>query len=179
MGANQNDSVTNTDGRFHHISNAYVAGPALFPTLGSANPSLTALTLALRTAKAIVNNRCRSSQASERSAPAARRLANGRLWRFMELGANIIETIDGIGLLWYTPEQFDNFILRLDWRASFPDDNSGVFIRFPALGNTDPANDWKPPVDQGYEIQIDDTGKNPRRKSKRLQRPAASNRGSI
>src|SRR5262249_4989650 len=39
MGANQNDSVTNTNGRFHHISNAYVAGPALFPTLGSANPS--------------------------------------------------------------------------------------------------------------------------------------------
>jgi hypothetical protein len=37
-----------------HISNAYVAGPALFPTLGSANPSLTALTIALRTAKAIV-----------------------------------------------------------------------------------------------------------------------------
>jgi hypothetical protein len=36
-----------------------------------------------------------------------------------------------------------------------------VFIRFPALGNTDPANDWKPAVDQGYEIQIDDTGKNP------------------
>ncbi len=59
------------------------------------------------------------------------------------------------------PEQFENFILRVDWRASFPDDNSGVFIRFPALGNTDPANDWKPASDQGYEIQIDDTGKNP------------------
>jgi hypothetical protein len=36
-----------------------------------------------------------------------------------------------------------------------------VFIRIPALGNTDPANDWKPASDQGYEIQIDDTGKNP------------------
>src|SRR5204862_8028371 len=81
--------------------------------------------------------------------------------RFMELGANIIETIDGIGLLWYTREQFDNFILRLDWRASSPDDNSGVFIRFPALGNTDPANDWKLAVDQGYEIQIDDRGYDP------------------
>ena len=79
----------------------------------------------------------------------------------MELGANIIETIDGIGLLWYTSEQFENFILKVDWRASFSDDNSGVFIRFPALGNSDPANDWKPAVDQGYEIQIDDTGKNP------------------
>jgi len=54
MGANVNDSVTNLDGRFHHIANAYVAGPAVFPTLGSANPSLTALTLARRTADAIV-----------------------------------------------------------------------------------------------------------------------------
>jgi choline dehydrogenase-like flavoprotein len=162
IGADTNDSVTNADGRFHHIANAYVAGPGLFPTLGSANPSLTAITLARRTAVAIVKK-------SLPVEPGFRTLGSGGLdgWQmagfggFMELGANIIETIDGIGLLWYTREQFDNFILRLDWRASFPDDNSGVFIRFPALGNTDPANDWKPPVDQGYEIQIDDTGKNP------------------
>jgi choline dehydrogenase-like flavoprotein len=162
MGANQNDSVTNTDGRFHHISNAYVAGPALFPTLGSANPSLAAITLARRTALVIV----KTSLPVE---PGFKTLGSGGLdgWQmagfggFMELGANIIETVDGIGLLWYTREEFDNFTLRLDWRVSFADDNSGVFIRFPALGNTDPANDWKPAVDQGYEIQIDDTGKNP------------------
>ena len=80
---------------------------------------------------------------------------------FIELGSNIVETVDGIGLLWYNLEQFTDFVLRVDWRASFPDDNSGVFIRFPALGNQDPANDWKLAVDQGYEIQIDDTGKNP------------------
>ena len=80
---------------------------------------------------------------------------------FMELGANIIESVDGIGLLWYTVEEFADFILRVDWRASNPDDNSGGFIRFPALGTSDPANDWKPAVDLGYEIQIDDTGKNP------------------
>jgi Domain of Unknown Function (DUF1080) len=136
--------------------------PALFPTLSLANPSLAALRLALRTAKAILKQ-------SVPVEPGLRTLGSGGLagWQmagfggFMELGANIIETIDGIGLLWHTPEQFENSILRVDWRASFPDDNSGVFIRFPALGNTDPANDWKPAVDQGYEIQIDDTGKNP------------------
>ena len=68
----------------------------------------------------------------------------------MELGANIIETIDGIGLLWYTPEQFENSILRVDWRASFPDDNSGVFIRIPI----EPREEWMP-VHYGYEVQID------------------------
>lgn len=162
MGTDQGNSITNLDGRFHHIDNAYVAGPAVFPTLGSANPSLTALTLARRTALAIV----------KQSLPVElgfTSLGSGGLdgWQmagfggFMELGVNIIESVDGIGLLWYTKQQFADFILKMDWRASSPDDNSGVFLRFPALGNSDPANDWKLAVDQGYEIQIDDTGKNP------------------
>ena len=47
-------SITDKDGRFHHIGNAYVAGPALFPRIGSANPTLTALALARNTASAIV-----------------------------------------------------------------------------------------------------------------------------
>ena len=162
MGTNPNTSVTDLDGRFHHVSNAYVAGPAVFPAIGSANPSLTALSLARKTAHAIV---ARSLPVEAGFAP----LGSGGLagWQmagaggFIELGANIIETVDGIGLLWFTRQQFANFVLRLDWRASSPDDNSGVFIRIPALGNADPANDWKPAVAQGYEIQIDDTGKNP------------------
>jgi choline dehydrogenase-like flavoprotein len=162
MGSDPNTSVTDLNGRFHHITNAYVAGPAIFPTLGSANPSLTALSLARRTAFAIAKQR----QPVE---PGFTALGTGGLagWQmagfggFIELGANIIETVDGIGLLWFTRQEFTNFVLRLEWRASFPDDNSGVFIRFPALGNSDPANDWKIAVDQGYEIQIDDTGKNP------------------
>jgi hypothetical protein len=49
-------SVTDKDGRFHHISNAFVAGPALFTRIGSANPSLTAMALARNTAQVIVNS---------------------------------------------------------------------------------------------------------------------------
>jgi len=162
MGTDANQSVTNLDGRFHQIANAYVAGPAVFPALGSANPSLTALSIARKTARAIVTK-------SLPVEPGFVAIGTGGIdgWQmagfggFIELGANIIETVDGIGLLWYTRQQFADFVLRVDWRASFPDDNSGVFLRFPALGNTDPANDWKLAVDQGYEIQIDDTGKNP------------------
>jgi choline dehydrogenase-like flavoprotein len=48
-------SITDTNGKFHGWPNAYVVGPAVFPTLGSANPSLTALSLARRTARAIVS----------------------------------------------------------------------------------------------------------------------------
>jgi hypothetical protein len=162
MGIDPTTSVTNLDGRFHHVSNAYVAGPAIFPTLGSANPSLTALALARRTALAIV----RESISAE---PDFTPLGNGSLagWQmagsggFIELGGGIVESFGGIGLLWYTREQFADFVLRLDFRLSSPTDNSGVFIRFPALRNGDPANDWRPPVTEGYEIQIDNTGFNP------------------
>ena len=157
MGANANDSVTNLDGRFHHITNAYVAGPALFPALGSANPSLTAISLARRSAEAIVRE---SLGAEPGFAPLGSGGTDG--WQmagsggFMELGSNIIESVGGIGLLWFTRQQFQNFVLRVDWRASALDDNSGIFLRFP-----DPGNDWMIPVTQGYEVQIDNTGKNP------------------
>jgi hypothetical protein len=55
MGA-PGQSLTNQDGRFHHMTNAYVVGPALFPTIGSANPTLTALSLARNTASVIVTS---------------------------------------------------------------------------------------------------------------------------
>ncbi|MET4177768.1 choline dehydrogenase-like flavoprotein [Bradyrhizobium sp. LA6.1] len=51
------DSITDTYGKFHDLPNVYVVGPAVFPTLGSANPSLTGLTLARRTADAILEAR--------------------------------------------------------------------------------------------------------------------------
>jgi hypothetical protein len=163
MGIDPNTSVTNLDGRFHHVSNAYVAGPAIFPTLGSANPSLTALALARKTALAMVRETILAGETD--FVP----LGNGSLagWQmagnggFMELGGGIIESVGGIGLLWYTKEQYQDFVLRVDFRLSSASDNSGVFIRFPALGKTDPANDWKLAVTDGYEVQIDNTGFNP------------------
>jgi hypothetical protein len=163
MGIDPSTSVTNLDGRFHHVSNAYVAGPAIFPTLGSANPSLTALALARKTAVAITRESILGGETD--FVP----VGNGSLagWEmagnggFLELGGGIIESVGGIGLLWYTKEQFEDFVLRLDFRLSSPTDNSGVFIRFPALGKSDPANDWLKAVTDGYEIQIDNTGFNP------------------
>jgi hypothetical protein len=47
-------SIADTFGKFHNIKNAYVVGPAVFPTVGSANPTLTALALTRRTAQAII-----------------------------------------------------------------------------------------------------------------------------
>lgn len=52
MGAPRS-SVTDENGRFHHINNAYVTDLSLFPTAGSANPVLIGLTLARKVASAI------------------------------------------------------------------------------------------------------------------------------
>jgi hypothetical protein len=53
------ESITDTNGKLHDLPNVYVVGPAVFPTLGSANPALTGLTLARRTADAIIERRIR------------------------------------------------------------------------------------------------------------------------
>ena len=53
MGDDPATSVTNTVGRFHHVTNAYACDQSLLPTVGSANPVLTGLTLARRVAEAL------------------------------------------------------------------------------------------------------------------------------
>jgi choline dehydrogenase-like flavoprotein len=55
MGSDSTNSLTDKDARFHNVQNTYVAGPALFPRIGSANPTRTALALARNTASVIAN----------------------------------------------------------------------------------------------------------------------------
>jgi hypothetical protein len=62
----------------------------------------------------------------------------------------------GMGLLWYSENIYKNFILKLEWKVSDEDDNSGVFVRFP-----NPDDNPNIAVREGYEIQIDDRGGNP------------------
>jgi choline dehydrogenase-like flavoprotein len=53
MGTDPATSVTDPNGRFHHIANAYSADQALFVTVGSVNPTLTGLTLARKVSDAV------------------------------------------------------------------------------------------------------------------------------
>jgi len=57
MGADALSSVTNSYGQTHEVSNLFVAGASLFPTLGAVNPTATLSALALRTADYIRNQR--------------------------------------------------------------------------------------------------------------------------
>ena len=53
MGDDPATSVTDANGKFHHVANAYCADRSLFPTVGSVNPTLTGLTLVRKVAEAI------------------------------------------------------------------------------------------------------------------------------
>jgi hypothetical protein len=72
-----------------------------------------------------------------------------------------------LGLLYYTAENFANFVLRLDLRIHSGDENSGIFVRFrsPLRRVPDPANPANSfvyankafvAVDTGFEVQLDD-----------------------
>ena len=163
MGDDPATSITDTDGKFHHLSNVYVAGPALYPTVGSANPSLTGLTLARKTTAAII------AALTPKPSTAFKALYAGTLagWQMAGSGSflrvfDILESTGGPGILWYTREVFSDFVLELEWQYADRTDNSGIFIRVPNLNSSSP-NDWTPAIDQSYEIQIDPRGFNSER----------------
>jgi len=152
-------SITDFNGKFHNVDNAYVAGPALFPSLGSANPSLTGLALARKTANALV-------AATQPTPPAGfvPLSLSPSDWQMVKLPnspasmmhyGSVLETSGWYGLYWYIKKTFSNFILSLQWRISRREENSGVYIRIPApnVPNALQAADA-----QGHEIQIDPRG---------------------
>ena len=62
MASDAKHGVTDGDGKVHGIANLYIAGSSLFPTSGWANPTLTILALALRTADIISKGTAQSSE---------------------------------------------------------------------------------------------------------------------
>ncbi len=62
-----------------------------------------------------------------------------------------LRAIGGMGLLWYEAQEFESYSLQLDWKL-VDDHNTGVFVGF-----RDPEDDPWVAVDEGYEIQIDES----------------------
>ncbi len=62
-----------------------------------------------------------------------------------------IRTQPGGGLLWYTREKIGNATLRVIYKMSDPEGNSGIFIRIPS---EPPNEDFA--IHHGIEVQIDD-----------------------
>lgn len=164
MGDDPNRSVTNSDGRFHHVANAYVVGPALFPSIGSPNPMLTGIALARRLGDLLAQ-----PPPAPALEPGYQLLFDGAKpsnWRQAGQGGFLVvdgalETIGGandLGLCWCTTPTPANFSLRLQWLRWRHDDNSGVFIRFPHPDSKGYNNTAWVAVNFGFEVQIDELG---------------------
>ncbi len=148
MGDNVADSVTNDFGRIHDTTNCYVAGPALFPTVGSANPMLTSVALGRRTAFLLNENVLPGPDPIVSPQPEAgfRPLFDGtaatfKNWRLagpggggmVHLNGEMVSYGDGgLRLFFYATELFGDYTLRLQFRIfDVANHNSGVFVRFP------------------------------------------------
>jgi type 1 glutamine amidotransferase len=66
-----------------------------------------------------------------------------------KLDNGVATAYGGMGLWYYAPTLYKDFVLRLQYRQAKPSANSGVFVRFPRVDG-DPTI----PVNEGYEIQI-------------------------
>ncbi len=62
-------------------------------------------------------------------------------------------TEGGMGMLWYSAKKYGNCKIRVVFKLTSSNDNSGIFIRLPER-----PSDPMQAVNQGYEVQIDNTG---------------------
>ncbi len=79
-------------------------------------------------------------------------------WRQVGPGHFVVEDgllkpVGGMGLLYWKGGPIKKSVIRVVYKTSRPDDNSGVFIRIPL----EPREEWMP-VYYGYETQIYDAG---------------------
>ena len=67
----------------------------------------------------------------------------------------VLATHGGMGLFWYSAEQFGDFVLRLQFQTSVPESNSGIFIRVPEVPTSDEY------IYHSFEVQIHATAEQP------------------
>lgn len=92
--------------------------------------------------------------------PAGKVLFNGKNyddWEHVGPGRFVLEdgllkTEGGMGLLWYKKEKFGDCVLRVVYKTTRQDDNSGVYVRI-----AEPPKDPWYAVHHGYEVQIADS----------------------
>ncbi|MDJ0648781.1 MAG: DUF1080 domain-containing protein, partial [Xenococcaceae cyanobacterium MO_188.B19] len=174
MGTDYEQSVTDTNGRFHHVYNAYCADQAIFTTAGSANPVPTGLALARKVARSLVE-RYQSAEIDDEDGfqslykgnfaadgwQYAGSLFDGQVPFFNVSGEQPIlgAGLDNpgfdsvLGVLWYTPRTYSDFILKLEWKSFDLKANSGIFLRIPEPITLD--NNF---YDSSIEVQIDERG---------------------
>jgi choline dehydrogenase-like flavoprotein len=176
MGEDYTSSVTDSQGHFHHVSNAYVTDQSLFPSVGSANPVNTGMALTRMVARGIMS-RFASSPVAALEAGFQRLLSNnfaadgwGYVGPLFDGAIPFFDVSDGgpvigaakegpgfdsvLGVLWFSTRSFSDFILMLDFRTFDERANGGIFIRAPQPVILDETNFYN----SATEIQIDERG---------------------
>lgn len=175
LGSSSSDSVTDENCKLWGVENTYIAGPMLFPTIGSPNPMLTGTAFARRLATHLVKT---MPHHVPTVTPGFTSLFNGRT-----LGKWIMSTIrnepgknnpgkfivvdgalestpgTGLGMLWYNEPMPPNYILKLQWKRFRHEANSGILLRFPDPRTKGYQNTAYVAVQFGYEVQIDELGR--------------------
>jgi hypothetical protein len=174
IGTNGSTSVSDANCKIRGVENAYVAGPALFPTIGSPNPMLTGTALARRLATHLLATMPKHLPTAS---PGFSLLFDGQSlgdWKMSTIrdepgqnnpgrfivvdGALEATPGTGLGLLWYAKPTPADYVLRLQWNRFRHDGNSGVLLRFPDPRSKGYRNTAYVASHFGYEVQIDELG---------------------
>jgi hypothetical protein len=172
FGANPAKTVTDEHCKIRGVTNAYVAGPALFPTIGSPNPMLTGTAFARRLATHLIETMPHHVPKADPGftllfdgltlgawAMSTINGETGRPGRFIVIDGALEGThATGLGLLWYTTVMPSDYILKLQWKRFRHEDNSGVLLRFPDPRTKGYRNTAWVASHFGYEVQIDELG---------------------
>ena len=160
IGDDANKSITNSNARFHFVDNAYVAGPALFPTIGSPNPMLTGIALVRRLGDHLLPNPPSDGFQSIFDGLTLNNWQMAGQGSFNVVGG-ALESSPGndLVLLWCATPMPADVALKLEWLLTRYDDNAGVFVRFPDPNSKGYSNAAYVGVDFGFEVQIDNLGR--------------------
>ena len=102
----------------------------------------------------------RAAETGSGKSPAGKVLFDGKNlddWEHVGPGRLVLEvgllkTEGGMGLLWYKKQKFGDCVLRVVYKTTRQDDNSGVYVRI-----AEPPKDPWYAVHHGYEVQIADS----------------------
>lgn len=181
MGDDPFNSVTDINGRFHHVGNVACVSQAIYPTAGSANPVITGLSLARKVAESIAAR----FESTDPPGPAPVAAASARqLWpnekakwkrsfdqqplqpnrdyfetsTFSVINCDSSQASSGQLPVIYFDELFKDFRLTLQWMSFILDGdvtaNSGIILRSPKPGVFINQSFY----DDAIEVQIDETG---------------------
>jgi hypothetical protein len=172
FGSDPAKTVTDEHCKIRGVTNAYVAGPALFPTIGSPNPMLTGTAFARRLATHFIESMPHHVPAADPGftllfdgltlggwAMSTIKNEPGRPGQFIVVDGALEGThATGLGLLWYTTPMPLDYVLKLQWKRFRHEDNSGVLLRFPDPRTKGYRNTAWVASHFGYEVQIDELG---------------------